>query len=1031
MARKWRLFFRRIQSFLNLRNFLNFERPNFNSSSIFKFCRRKKIKNIVYYLLVFAIFFSIVGIFPVVAQSDYSKLDYSKLITRTPLTPNTLVQQGKFFYEQGNFPEAIRKLKEAKLIFKTRGDKLNLSMTLSNLSLAYQQVGEWENAENAITENINLLKSLTDYSKDNNSRNKLKLLANALEIKGKLQLSVGKPKQALSVWEDAANIFYQAGIQEGEIRSKINQSLALQELGRYREAYKILAGIIDVLPQQSELTQATAYRVISNAIRETGLVDEEGEKEKLLLLLLVKEHRKKIPSLFLRRPDNFMEFNYIEISRRFLQQSLNIYEKLPGKQPHSTQLKQEIAETYFSLGNTERAAYYRAKDAYERVKTRINDEDAQLKLITASIKYYEKSEKIATIPIAKVKSQLNQLSLLVDINKKSNNTIKHSIQTQYKEILNKKLLLKDNIDKLPQNKASIYATINLAQSLMDEYILQNNLFEENSDSQLIEELLNNAVEKSRRMGDERTESYALGNLAHLYENLGYLSKAQTITQDALQLADKSQAFDVAYQWQWQLGRILKKQGKYSGAIAAYKEAISGVKNLRQDLLGIYNPDIKFSFRDNIEPVYQELIELLLPYSKTATKQNKNDNDYSSILDKGNLKDAIQVVENLQVLELETFMRCNLQNSVGVSVDEIINEQDDKAAIIYPIILEDRIEVLLKLPKRKSILRFTTEVSNHKEVEPTLKELEKLIRNKNQNNDKNDSTFKSESSKLYQWLFKQQNNSLEDELNKNKIETLVFVLGSYSTALRNIPIAALYDAKNKQYLIQKGYSVALNLGSELIKTKALNKGKFNILAAGVSKENPVPEVRNKPFEALPSVFKELNDIEYDETFKSKKILRDEEFTPEALRKFINLKSFGVLHLATHGQFSSSPDNTFILAYGKHMDVNQLGNLLHSRQEKRTEPIELLVLSACETANGDKRASLGIAGVSVKVGARSIVASLFKVKDASTYELMKSFYEKLGEVGVTRAQALSYAQNELLSKGDPVYDWAPFILVGNWH
>lgn len=89
-----------------------------------------------------------------------------------------------------------------------------------------------------------------------------------------------------------------------------------------------------------------------------------------------------------------------------------------------------------------------------------------------------------------------------------------------------------------------------------------------------------------------------------------------------------------------------------------------------------------------------------------------------------------------------------------------------------------------------------------------------------------------------------------------------------------------------------------------------------------------------------------------------------------------------------------------------------------------------MSACETANGDKRASLGIAGVSVKVGARSILASLFKVEDAPTYELMKTFYEKLAENGVTRAEALRYAQNQLLNKGNSVYYWAPFVLVGNW-
>lgn len=1024
MARKRRLFFVRVQSFLN-----------FVSVKKFRF---KKI-HFLLFAIVFS-FISVTNIFPVVAQSDYSQS-----IVKNKITPNTLVEQGKDFYDKGDFSEAIDKLKKAKEIFKIRGDKLNISMISSNLSLAYQQIGEWNNAENEITESINLLKSINGNSKD-----KLKLLASALEIQGKLQLSVGKPKQALIAWKDAANKFEQADIQQGEIRSKINQSLALQELGRYREAYKILAGFVGDLPQQSQSIQATAYRVIGNAIREAGLVDDEEEKEKFLSLslLLVKEYPKEYEKLlrlkYRLEINPLLKLNYIEISRVFLQRSLNIYKGLHYKQAYNTQLKQDIAETYFSLGNTERAAYYKTKDASQRIGLEIRkyDKNTQLKLIQSSIKYYEESEKYyekseqtATASITKIQSQLNKLSLLIDVNKRKDLTIPESIKTKHQKLLSNKSLLKqkDVISKLPSSQASIYAAINLAKSLIDEYADQNNSSKENTNEQLLKGLLNNAVEKSRKMGDKRIESYALGNLAHLYESQGDLKEAQEMTVNALQLAEKSQDFDITYQWQWQLGRILKKQGQYQPAIAAYKQATKTVQNLRQDLLGIYNPDIKFTFRDNIEPVYQELIELLLPYPKTALKQIKNDNDYSLILDKNNLNDAIQVVENLQVLELETFMRCNLQNTVGVAVEDIAKEQDLEAAIMYPIILDDRIEVLLKLPKNKSISRFTTVVSKNdseNNVESSLKKLESLMRDKNPNKDQNDKYFKEESQKLYKWLFKQENNSVENELKNNNIKTLVFVLGSYSNALRNIPIAALYDKENNQYLIQKDYGIALNLGSELIKTKALNKSKLNILAAGVSEINEVSEPYKKEFPGLPSVVDELYDIENDKTFKSTTILREEKFTPEALKESINSKPFGIVHLATHGEFSSSPDDTFILAYKKHINVNLLGNLLRSRQEKRTEPIELLVLSACETANGDKRASLGIAGVSVKVGARSIVASLFGVNDKSAYELIKTFYKKLGDTGMTRAEALRYAQNELLDKGYSVYDWAPFVLVGNW-
>ncbi|MEL6165191.1 MAG: tetratricopeptide repeat protein, partial [Cyanobacteria bacterium J06628_3] len=236
MARKRRSFFRRIQSFLNLKKF------SFNSSSISSFGRRKKRKNIVYYLLLLTVLFTIIGILPVVAQNIPSQS-----VLQTSASPIQLVQEGRNFYNKGKFNKAIKKLQEAKTIFRESGDKLNLSMTLSNLSLAYQQLGLWDKAEYEITESINLLKSLTDNSKD-----KLKLLASALEVRGKLKLSVGKPGEALENWKGAASTFNQVGDKDREIRSLVAQSLALQELGLYRETFKILIPLFNELKEQDD-----------------------------------------------------------------------------------------------------------------------------------------------------------------------------------------------------------------------------------------------------------------------------------------------------------------------------------------------------------------------------------------------------------------------------------------------------------------------------------------------------------------------------------------------------------------------------------------------------------------------------------------------------------------------------------------------------------------------------------------------------------------------------------------------------------
>lgn len=162
-----------------------------------------------------------------------------------------------------------------------------------------------------------------------------------------------------------------------------------------------------------------------------------------------------------------------------------------------------------------------------------------------------------------------------------------------------------------------------------------------------------------------------------------------------------------------------------------------------------------------------------------------------------------------------------------------------------------------------------------------------------------------------------------------------------------------------------------------------------------------------------------------------VLLDQSFTNRAFQNQIGSTPSVIVHLATHGQFSSNAENTFILTWDGRINVKQLDQLLRSR-EGNNKPIELLVLSACQTATGDRRAALGMAGVAVRSGARSTLASLWSVSDRSTASLMIEFYRQLSKPGITRAEALRRAQVDLLHQNDYTspYYWAPFVLLGNW-
>ncbi|MEH2395762.1 MAG: hypothetical protein V7K21_30340 [Nostoc sp.] len=199
----------------------------------------------------------------------------------------------------------------------------------------------------------------------------------------------------------------------------------------------------------------------------------------------------------------------------------------------------------------------------------------------------------------------------------------------------------------------------------------------------IAQLLSPAIEQARSLQDQRTESYALGILAEVYEQTQQWSDAQNLTQQALLMAQAINAQDIGYRWQWQLGRLLKAKGDTEGAIAAYNEAVNSLQYIRNDLAAV-NSEVKFSFRDEVEPVYRELVDLLL-----QPEENSQPNQV-------NIEKASKTIELLQVAELDNFFRNTCLNA------QIQSKKQDQTAItvIYPFILPDRLEVILQLPQKR-------------------------------------------------------------------------------------------------------------------------------------------------------------------------------------------------------------------------------------------------------------------------------------------------------------------------------------------
>lgn len=628
-------------------------------------------------------------------------------------------------------------------------------------------------------------------------------------------------------------------------------------------------------------------------------------------------------------------------SRQILEQTLVLAKSLSANAA--------IAETLFDLAN-----YFRIQEDY-----------------TSALNYYQLLQN-SQYPIIRCQSLLNQFSLLMQIQRNE----------QALKLISP---IQAAIDSLPLGRVAIDTKINFARNLI-KYNHSSSSF-----ASIALTTLKNAILESQKLQDKRIISYAIGTLAELYEKNRQFSDAQTLTQKALNIAQSINAPDIAYQWQWQLGRILKDQGNTKLAILFYTEAVKTLELLWGDLVAI-NQDVQLSFRESVEPVYRELVALLLQ---------------PKLKSQANLQQARDTIELLQIAELKNYFHSDCLEPKQ-NIDLIVDKKDSNAAIIYPII-SSQLDIILKLPNQPlthhqiniSPTQLNQTIAQLREYLPDITRTQQI---------------KKLSQELYNWLIA----PLEENLAKSNIQTIVFVLDG---ELRNIPMAVLYNLNQQKYLIEK-YAIATTPGLALIESKPFDVLEANTLIAGISEFR---KIENIEFTALENVIKELTNIKF-ELNQSKKLLNNK-FTETNLKSELESVPYSVVHLATHGEFSSDLEKSFILTWDKLLKVNELENILRTQDQLQTTNLELLVLSACKTAQSDKYAALGIAGISVRAGARSTLATLWSVDDESTTELMSEFYNQL-KTTKSKTLALKNAQISLINKDNRPYKWAPFILVGNW-
>lgn len=526
----------------------------------------------------------------------------------------------------------------------------------------------------------------------------------------------------------------------------------------------------------------------------------------------------------------------------------------------------------------------------------------------------------------------------------------------------------------------------------------------------------------------RQISHAKAQSGQIYYDAGHYKEAVQLFNQAIFHAQQASALDLLFRWQARLGQAHHALGNLAAAIKAYQQAVDYLAQIRSQLLQFnYYEEANKPLRERVQAkTYLDFIGLLLE----ATQLEK-DNETRQVY----LHRILKIQESFKTIELQEYYQDDcishpqpLKNERNTCLDEntdvLSGKIADDEAVLYPIALPNKLAVLLyrqgqihtgAMLALDDVNQAVAKANNAIWDFPEISK-DNLLKIKN-----NLAKTQAATHQLYQWLIEPFAKQLEG------VQTLIVIPDG---ELRTIPFSMLYAADAKQYLLEQ-YAIAVTPSLSLTqigKRKPLERFFLNGLSVAVDK-----------FGGLATVPREIDNLEALSAYKH--TLRDQTFTVKNFQEAARDYRASIAHIATHGVFKGDISQSYLQAYDGRLQIKALENL--SRHNvMRGEPVELLTLSACESAKGDERAALGLSGVAVKAGARTALASLWKVNDASTCYLMSRFYQLL-QKPMPAAQALRSAQLELLRNKlktsacfehslnyQHPYYWAAFILIGNW-
>ena len=436
--------------------------------------------------------------------------------------------------------------------------------------------------------------------------------------------------------------------------------------------------------------------------------------------------------------------------------------------------------------------------------------------------------------------------------------------------------------------------------------------------------------------------------------------------------------------------MLKAAGKEDEAIEAYQRAVAAVKPIRYEFSVGYQGR-HHSFEESVAPLYTEVADTLLRRATTANSQEQAQQWLVQVRD---------TVEAARVAELQDYFRDDCVSKVQAKRSD--STLPPNTAVVYPIVLPDRLELLVNVSG--SLRRYGVQVEAER-LTQEVKTFRRLVQ------DRRSQSYLASAQTLYRWLLA----PLQRDFLAMGITTVVMVPDG---PLRTIPLAALHDGRH--FAIDT-FAMAVTPSMELTDARQVNRGRINLLSVGLT----------EPVQGFPGLSHVATEVQAIRALYGGRLLMDTQFVLPSVERELKDQGVGIIHIASHGVVDSEVSNSFVLAHDDKLSLDRLSQYVGLLQHRQT-PLELVTLSASETPAGDERAALGLLGVAVKAGARSSLASLWYKDDLATAELVAEFYRQLHDPSITKAVALQRAQQKILLEPGHEHPsfWAPFLLISNW-